>query len=117
MTTCVLTTSSETKAVDAALVVALHDITALPVMRDGRVVGMFSEEDLLSTTSPTPQAQLTVGDVMRPLPLTTAPDHDWAELARAMAERGVASVPVLDRGQMVGIVTRRDLRRLVPRAG
>jgi CBS domain-containing protein len=98
MTTCVLTTSPETKAVDAALAVAMHDITALPVMRDGRVVGMFSEEDLLSTTSPTPQAQLPVGDVMRPLLLTTAPDHDWAELATAMAERGVASAPELNHG-------------------
>jgi CBS domain-containing protein len=79
------------------------------VLRDGEVVGMFTEADLLGSTSSRPQSALTVGEVMGPVLLTTTPDADCEELAAAMAERQVPSVPVLDHGRLVGIVTRRDL--------
>jgi CBS domain-containing protein len=107
MSTSVLTTTPETRAVDAALVVALRDITALPVLENGRVVGMFSEADLTSSSSP--QSTLTVGEVMGPVRLTTTPGADSDEIADAMARLGVTSVPVIEEGKLVGIITRRDL--------
>jgi CBS domain-containing protein len=112
MTKSVLTTSPRTKATDAALVTALHDITALPVLDGGRVVGMFAEADLLRGTESTDQATLLVKDVMSPLRLVATPECDATELAEAMRRHGLRSVPVLDDGQLVGIITWRDLRQL-----
>jgi CBS domain-containing protein len=111
MSSPVLTTTAGTRAVDAALAVALGDVTALPVLRDGEVVGMFCAEDLLASSSSRPQSALTVGEVMGPVPLTTTPDADRERLGAVMAQRGVTSVPVLDRGRLVGIITRRDLAK------
>jgi CBS domain-containing protein len=107
MSTSVLTTTPETRAVDAALVVALRDITALPVLENGQVVGRFSEAELTSSSSP--QSTLTVGEAMGPVRLTTTPGADSDEIADAMARLGVTSVPVIDQGKLVGIITRRDL--------
>jgi CBS domain-containing protein len=115
MSSPVLTTTAGTRAVDAALAVALRDVTALPVLRDGEVVGMFTEEGLLEARSSTPQSALTVGDVMGPVVLTTIPDADCEQLAAAMTERQVTSVPVLDHGRLVGIITRRDLLEKPPK--
>lgn len=118
MTTPVLTTTPGTKAVDAALVVALRDITALPVLADGQLVGMFSQTDLLAAPLSAPQAGLTVRAVMSPVKLVTTPDADCEELGRAMTRAGVATVPVLDHGRLVGIITRRDLTSpTTPRRG
>ena len=84
MSTPVLTTTPLTKAVDAALVIALHDITALPVVRDVRLVGMFSEEDLLSAEPSSGQSAMHVCDVMGAARLRTTPQSDVDELAEEM---------------------------------
>jgi CBS domain-containing protein len=108
MTGHVLTTTPATRAVDAALVIALHDITALPVLRDGEVVGLFTEEDLLRVHGD--QRTLTVGALMTPCQLVVSPDTAVAELAEGMARERVHIVPVARDGALVGVVTLHDLR-------
>lgn len=112
MTTSVLTTTPRTKATDAALVTALHDITSLPVLDGGRLIGMFTEADLLRGAESTDQATLLVEDVMASVTLVATPACDATELAEAMRRHHLRSVPVLDDGQLVGIITWRDLRQL-----
>jgi CBS domain-containing protein len=109
MTCHVLTTTPATRAVDAALVIALHDITALPVLLGGDVVGLFTEEDLLAADGA--QRRLTVGALMTPCSLVASPDTAVAALAEGMARERVHTVPVLRDGVLVGIVTAHDLRR------
>lgn len=109
MTTPVLTTTPGTKAVDAALVIALNDITALPVVDRGRVVGMFSEANLLRLGAR--RSTPLVRDVMMPARLVAAPDDDAAKLAESMRVHEALSVPVLRDGELIGILTRRDLIR------
>lgn len=108
MTGHVLTTTSATKAVDAALVIALNDITALPVLRGGEVVGLFTEEDLLRVHGD--QRTLTVGALMTPCTLVASPDTTVAALAESMARERVHTVPVVRDGALVGVVTAHDLR-------
>jgi CBS domain-containing protein len=108
MTGHVLTTTPAARAVDAALVIALNDITALPVLRGGEVVGLFIEEDLLRVHGD--QHRLTVGALMRPCPLVVSPDTAVAELAEGMARERVHTVPVVRDGALVGVVTAHDVR-------
>ena len=113
----------------AAKLLADRQITAAPVYDEaGELVGMVSEGDLLWHRVPAdPTAHLrpltdgdgdrphTVADVMSGAPLTTWPDADVADVAHAMLEGKVRSLPVLDDDVVVGIVSRRDILRTVVR--
>ena len=54
-------------------------------------------------------AEPTVRDVMRPEVPVASPATPIAELARLMVEHSVPGLPVIDRGELVGIVTEADL--------
>ena len=130
MTRSVLTTTPQTSVKDAAIVLAGHGVTLLPgVDDDDRLVGVFTEADVLrGRIPPDPRRSAwhgtkagapppaTVGEVMSRPPLTTDPYTAAAELATMMIDRGLRSVPVVDEGRLVGIITRRDLVRTITRA-
>ena len=48
-------------------------------------------------------------DMMTEDPLTVAPNADVAEAARLIAEHGHNRLPVVEHGQLVGVVTRLDV--------
>jgi CBS domain-containing protein len=114
----------------AAALVTAKSVTALPVVdAGGTLVGMVSESDLLwhrvaadptarlrplPDTDPADRPGLVV-EVMSAYPLTTRPDADVADVAEAMLEHDVRSIPVLDDGALVGIVSRRDILRAMVR--
>jgi CBS domain-containing protein len=113
----------------AAALLADRRITAAPVVdNDGRVVGMVSEGDLLRNRVPEdPTAHLrpapepaahrpcVVAEVMTRNVFTAWPVEDVADVAQTMIDHNVRSVPVLDGGRLVGIVSRRDILRAVLR--
>ncbi|WP_084211058.1 CBS domain-containing protein [Pseudonocardia acaciae] len=109
MSARVFTTHPRCEAADAALVIGLSDVGALPVLDDGRLVGMFTEADLLRRQRATGRSDLLVEDVMVPVALVATPDGDPAELAEAMRRRQVRTVPVVDNGRLVGVITGNDL--------
>ncbi|SNY59181.1 CBS domain-containing protein [Paractinoplanes atraurantiacus] len=115
----------------AAELMGARSVTALPVVDEaGVLVGMVSESDLLWHRVPEdPTAHLRprpdldpqhrpgmVVEVMSPYPLTTRPDTDVADVAEAMLENDVRSLPVLDDTALVGIVSRRDILRAMVRS-
>jgi CBS domain-containing protein len=110
----------------AAELLAAKQVTALPVVDlEGTLVGMVSESDLLwhrvpaePTNDPEPDPAHRPGmvvEVMSSFPLTTTPATDVARVAEAMLEHDVRSIPVLDDGTIVGIVSRRDILRAMVR--
>ncbi|MGH4025867.1 MAG: CBS domain-containing protein [Pseudonocardiaceae bacterium] len=129
MTRPVVTTRPEISVKDAAVVLAGHRFTALPVVdQDGRLVGMLSEADVVrGRISPDPRhrawqgteagstASATVGEVMSCSPVSVDPQADAADLAATMIDRGLRSVPVVEEDRVVGIVTRRNLVRIIAR--
>jgi CBS domain-containing protein len=56
-------------------------------------------------------AQLTARDVMQPEVQTVHPEMPLVELDRAFIDRAVGGFPVVDKGQLVGIVSRSDIVR------
>lgn len=114
----------------AAALLTDRKITAAPVIDEaGELVGMVSEGDLLWHRVPEdPTAHIrrgvsddlgerprVVGDVMSGSPVTTWPEADVADIARLMLHHDIRSVPVVDHGDLVGIVSRRDILRTVVR--
>jgi CBS domain-containing protein len=130
MSSPVYTVERATTVDAAAALMTTKSVTALPVLDEsGAVVGMVGESDLLwhrvpadptahlrplPTTDPADRPGLVV-EVMSPYPVTAQPDTDVAEAAEAMLEYDVRSIPVLDDGDLVGIVSRRDILRAMVR--
>jgi acetoin utilization protein AcuB len=53
--------------------------------------------------------ELTIADVMTPQPLTIGREEKLVTAHRMMAENGVHHLPVLEHGELVGVVSQRDL--------
>lgn len=106
-------------------------VSALPVLeREGRVVGVVSEADLLPKeefrdSDPDRYTQLrrlsdlakagaiTAEELMTSPALTTRPDATLAQAARTMAHARVKRLPVVDElGMLEGIVSRADLLKV-----
>jgi acetoin utilization protein AcuB len=92
----------------------------LLVREDDRLVGVISDRDVLRTLSPfldthseTPRDVRTLAkqasDLMRTDPITVPPDVTIREAAGLLLENSISSLPVVDDGQLLGIVTTKDL--------
>jgi CBS domain-containing protein len=54
-------------------------------------------------------------DVMTPKVVTTSPDTEVEDLAALMVKQKINAVPVVEEGQLVGVVSRADVVRLMAR--
>ena len=91
-----------------------HKITGAPVIdRSGRLLGMVSERDCLKLVANTTyDNQLTggpVSDYMSTNPLTVGPDEGLNAVAQLFLKHPFKRLPVIDRGRLVGVVTRRNV--------
>ncbi len=105
--------ASDTLA-DAIGLMTERGVRHLPVVRDGRVVGIVSDRDLLESTGwmwdeERGKAPAVVGDVLQPEPMTLGPDDSVATLARRLVEWGVGCAPVVVDGALRGIATEIDV--------
>lgn len=95
-------------------------IRHLPVVEEGRLVGVLSDRDLLARTGWRvlgPRRTLDdgprcVADVMHTEIVTVGSDEPAVAAAVEVVERGIGCLPVVDHGKLVGIVSEMDLLRL-----
>lgn len=110
----------------AAVVMTEHGVTILPVVgRDGRLLGVVSEADVLAHVLPywlvTPSEDRwaasgstdAVGEVMRKHPVTVTPETPVAVAADLLTCTAIKSLPVVADGRLVGVLSRSDLVRNV----
>jgi CBS domain-containing protein len=91
-------------------------VGSVVVCEDNRLVGIFTERDLLRIAGESPGIDLTelkVGDVMTTELLTLAPDDDVLAAARLMGEKRIRHVPIVEGGNVLGVVGIRDVMRSV----
>jgi CBS domain-containing protein len=136
MTTDVVTVSPGLPVKDAARLMVDRRLGALPVVEDGRLVGIVTEGDLImqdvKVRFPTtihlldafifyPPSQdrmeselkkavaATVGQVMTTEVVKIGPEASLEDLATTMVDRDVSRIPVLEDGELVGIVSKSDI--------
>jgi acetoin utilization protein AcuB len=89
-----------------------RNIRRVPVVRDGKLVGIVTKSDLLGAGSkPHVSTVTTVANVMTPRPLTVQECDTLETAAQLMLSKKISGLPVLDGDKLVGIVTESDLFR------
>lgn len=81
----------------------------LPVVKDGELVGVVSDRDLRAASTSGTQEALTVADLMATQVETINTDSRLSQAARRIADVAISSLPVVDNGRLVGIVTTFDV--------
>lgn len=85
-------------------------IGSLGVIEDGRLLGIFTERDLLRAAADGADLEeVTVSRYMTPDPDDLAPDVAPIEAARWMLATGYRHLPVVDDGHLIGMVSIKDL--------
>ena len=98
----------------------------LPVVQEGRLVGMVHAHDIRQSLgmvrlpdradiAPDMWDALPVANVMRPVAATVTPQTSVLDVVRRMEHLAVTGLPVVEDGDLVGIVTVRDVLRLTER--
>lgn len=105
----VLTAPPHTSVTDAARLMRDHQTRALLVCEDDRLVGVFTERDALFrvTAQARDPGTTPVGDVMTRHPQTIGPDRPLGHALHMMYEGGFHTVPVVEKGVPIGVVSAR----------
>jgi tRNA nucleotidyltransferase (CCA-adding enzyme) len=82
-----------------------------PVVEDDRVVGLVTRR-AVDRAQQFEMSHVSVSQVMEAGNVTTKPSDSVEYLQQLMIESGWGQIPVVDTGQVVGVVTRTDLIRL-----
>ena len=96
---------------DAAKRLAENRIGAMPVVEGGRVVGIFSERDLLYCIARHGDGalELLIDAVMTAPPITADPESTVRDALEVMTLRRIRHLPVLDGERLVAFVSIGDL--------
>lgn len=119
----VITISPEMPIPDALNLMKKEHIRRAPVVKDGKLVGIVCDVDLLNA-SPSPVttlsiwemnyllSKITVSEVMSKNVLTVTEDTPIEQAARIMADNKIGGLPVMRDGYVVGIITETDLFKI-----
>ena len=106
---------SEEPVLQAIQLMADKRIGALPVLKDGELVGIVSERDyarkviLLGRSS----ADTPVWQIMSAPVTTVTPEEEVHRCMEIMTEQHIRHLPVIERGKLIGIISIGDLVKAV----
>jgi acetoin utilization protein AcuB len=86
-----------------------HRFRHLPVVEDGRLVGILSDRDLRPVLLSPTLARAQVGELMSENLTTVTPEALVEEAASLLVVKKIGCLPVVADGTLVGIVTETDL--------
>ena len=136
MTTELVTVSPETEIAQAARILLQKGINGVPVVdKSGTLKGIICQSDLIAQQKrfPLPSvftlldgfiplssmkhyekevqkiAATTVADAMTPNPITIESETSIEELASLMVDKNLHTLPVVDQGELVGVVGKEDV--------
>jgi CBS domain-containing protein len=137
MTKDLITVSPDMEIVKAAKILLDKGINGVPVVDGGKLVGILCQSDLIAQQKKLPVPSLftlldgfiplgstkqfekafqkiaatTVADAMTPNPVTAGPETPIEEIASLMVDRNFHTIPIVEKGKLVGIVGKEDVLR------
>lgn len=107
-----VTVSDTVQQVAQAL--AEHNVGSLPVKAgDGQLAGIITDRDLVvqSVAKGQDPSAVTVGDLTGGEVVSVGPDDDVKTLLDLLGKHQIRRVPVVDNGEVVGMVSQADVAR------
>ncbi len=89
-----------------------HGVRHLPVLEQGRLVGLVTDIDLRTAYFPSLLEDLTVADVMKPDPLTIQGQESVYQAARIIHQHRLTGLPVMEGEKLVGMITLADILKV-----
>lgn len=105
------TVEADNTVLNALQMMADNNIGALPVIEDGKVVGVISERDYARKCVLKGRASVgtTVREIMSSPVITVSSKQSVSECLSLITDRHLRHLPVLDEGELVGLVSIGDL--------
>ena len=94
---------------NAARIMRDEDTGAVPVVENGRPVGMVTDRDIVVRAVANGELNRPVRDVVSGNVITADPDMSTREAAELMSEHQIRRLPVVENDRLVGIVSLGDL--------
>jgi CBS domain-containing protein len=118
MTKDVLSVEENTSVKDAVEIMAEHDVGAIIVQTPKPTFGIFTERDLLNrvVAEGKDPEKTKVRDVMTESVQCAQSNDSVDDLTRIMYEENVRHLPVMDGRKLIGIISMRDLFKVIFRA-
>jgi acetoin utilization protein AcuB len=125
MTRDVVTVAPDTTLPEAHRLMTDNQIRRLPVMDDGRLVGIVTRGDVRGAEASAATslsvwelhyliARINIDEIMTPDPVIISQDATIGEAAQVMLDNKVSGLPVVNgEGKLVGIITESDIFRIV----
>lgn len=112
MTSPVIAVEPTERLLDAFNIMRRKQIKHLPVVEDGQIIGILSDRDLLAHATRENGSYLfprqTVETVMTKLVISCDAKDSIEKSVNLMLDHDISCLPVLDHGELVGIVTSRS---------
>jgi len=124
MTPNPITITLQTTLPEARQLMDKHYVRRLPVIKKGKLVGIVTRGDIREAQASTATTlsvyelnyfldEIPAKDFMAYEPITISPDAPIGEAARRMMQHKIGGLPVVEYGELVGIITETDLCRLL----
>ena len=109
MTTNPRTVSPNEPIQNAARIMRDEDTGAVPVVDNGRTVGILTDRDIVVRAVAEGQLNRSVRDIVTDSVITASPDMSTREATELMSEHQIRRLPVVENDRLVGIVSIGDL--------
>lgn len=105
------TTNEESTIIEVAKTMAEKHSDYLLVLKDGRPVGIITDNDLVTKVlaKEVNSSIVKVKDIMSTPLITIGPDEDLLEASKLMQENNIRKLPVVYSGIIYGIITAKDI--------
>ncbi len=102
---------ADRSVLEAARLMMEHNIGAVPVLRNGELVGMFSERDVMTRVVAGARSPGTtkISEVMTPNPRSVGTDESIDNCLFLMREFGFRHIPIVEGKKLRGVISLRDL--------
>ncbi|MBW1886995.1 MAG: CBS domain-containing protein [Deltaproteobacteria bacterium] len=121
----VITVDADDSMSEATRIIKEQNIGMLPVMKNGKLVGVITDRDLKRASASDANSleihellylllKIKVEEVMSKDPITVPPDFTVEETAEILMKNKISGVPVVDeKEQVVGVITQNDLFKVL----
>ncbi len=107
-----ITISARASISEAIELMKINSIRHLPVVSEENILeGFLTLADLKQGLIPSMLGDLNLRDLMIKEPITVSPDDDVEIAAQLIYKHKIGGMPVVDNGQLVGIITATDILR------